>query len=252
MKIYTISDIHIDYTENYKWLSNLSQYDYQDDILILAGDITNIFPMLVKALEALKSRFFEVFYIPGNHDLWVLNNKKNDSFDKFNTIKQIADNYGIQMKPAAFGSLSIIPLFGWYDYSFGRLSENLLNSWSDFTACRWPPNFDNKNVTNYFIAMNEDNLKIKNDFIISFSHFMPRIDLMPCYIPLSKRIIYPVLGTSLLEKQVRTLGSQIHIYGHSHLNIQAVKDNTMYINNAFGYPHETRISAKKLISVFEL
>lgn len=41
------------------------------------------------------------------------------------------------------------------------------------------------------------------------------------------------------------------VYGHSHINRQVFKDNTMYINNAFGYPDETQITAKELKCVFE-
>ena len=100
--------------------------------------------------------------------------------------------------------------------------------------------------------MNEPFLSIHNEFIISYSHFVPRIDVMPSYIPLSKRDLYSVLGSSVLEAQIRKLGSQIHIYGHSHINRDIWLDNTQYINNAFGYPYETQITMKKLKQIHEI
>ncbi len=252
MKIFALSDIHIDYEENRKWLYNLSEFDYKDDVLILAGDITDILTSIAKAFEFLKNRFKEVLFVTGNHDIWVHRNKIKDSLESFTIIKIIAEDYGIKMSPVKFDSLSIIPLFGWFDYSFGEPLEELIRVWYDFTACKWPDGYDEKTVTEYFVSLNDQFLDIKNESIITFSHFLPRIDLMPRYIPGPQRKIYPVLGTSLLEQQIRTIGSQIHIYGHSHLNRRVMKDNTLYINNAFGYPSERKITAKELLCIYEL
>jgi predicted phosphodiesterase len=74
---------------------------------------------------------------------------------------------------------------------------------------------------------------------------------MPSFIPERKRLVFPVLGTSLLEKQIREIGSDMHIYGHSHVNRQAMLDGITYVNNAFGYPHESRITSKKLLCVYD-
>lgn len=127
-----------------------------------------------------------------------------------------------------------------------------INTWMDYWACKWSEGFDEKSISRYFISLNEKYLNISNKFIISFSHFLPRIDLMPNYIPQEKRNLYPVLGSSLLEEQIRKLKSNIHVYGHSHINRQLRKDNTMYINNAFGYPYKTTIAAKELKCIFEI
>jgi hypothetical protein len=86
--------------------------------------------------------------------------------------------------------------------------------------------------------------------LISFSHFLPRIDLMPNYIPRAQRWLYPVLGSVTLEHQLRAMKSTIHVYGHSHVNRRVEIDSVTYINNAFGYPGETRIAAKQLRCVY--
>ena len=253
MRVFTISDIHVDYVENFRWLNNLSCDDYHNDLLILAGDVTDALPLFEKSLQSLRKRFSEVLFIPGNHDLWVRRSKIN-SLEKLELIKTIAANCGIQMEPLHLDSLSIIPLYGWYDYSFGQPSGEIFGNWTDYFACKWPVNYDEKRINQHFIAMNEPFLTNSNkkDFVISFSHFLPRIDIMPFYIPTDKRSLYPVLGTKLLEQQIRRLGSNIHVYGHSHVNHQIVKNNTVYINNAFGYPSESRIAQKELKCIFEI
>jgi len=252
LRVFAVSDIHIDYEENNRWLHNLSQNDYTHDILILAGDVTDITPSLVNAFKALKKRFLAVVFVPGNHDLWVTRNSETNSLERFRFIKEIAHDCGIFIKTVHFGPLSIVPLLGWYDYSFGRPATEIINTWMDYSSCKWPDGFDDAGITDYFISMNEGLLNIKNDFIISFSHFLPRIDIMPSFIPPAKRLLYPVLGSSLIERQIRKLNSNIHIYGHSHVNNRVFKDNTLYINNAFGYPHEVRITSKQLLCVFEV
>ena len=258
MRVFAISDIHIDFRENYQWLHNLSREDYQNDIMILAGDVVSKITELFKVFIYLNKIFKEVLFVPGNHDLWIGINSEKNSIEKFDLIRKIAVETGIIMNLKKYDSLTIVPLFGWYDFSFKKPSKELREKWGDFSECAWPNGFDEVKITNYFVNMNKEAvnmnneaMNIKNRYIISFSHFMPRIDLMPIFIPYSKRELYPVLGTFQLEKQIRQLDSNIHIYGHSHVNRNISKNGIRYINNAFGYPHETIITAKKLICVYE-
>jgi predicted phosphodiesterase len=243
----------VDFEENLRWLQNLSRTDYTEDLLILAGDVTDSLLLFGKAMQYLRERFREVLFIPGNHDLWVYRSPMaSNSLEKFRLIRAIVADCGIQMEPLHQGPLSIVPLHGWYDYSLAEPTPETFESWVDFIACKWPEGSDEKEITRHFTAMNEPFLNITNQFIISFSHFLPRIDLMPDFIPVNKRSIYPVLGTLRLEAQIRRLGPAIHIYGHSHVNNCSVKDNILYINNAFGYPYETMITAKQLKLVYEV
>jgi 3',5'-cyclic AMP phosphodiesterase CpdA len=71
MRVFALSDIHIDYSENAKWIENLSSAEYQDDVLILAGDVTDIRKLLDWGLSILTKRFMKVLFVPGNHELWV-------------------------------------------------------------------------------------------------------------------------------------------------------------------------------------
>jgi len=248
MRIFSVSDLHIDYPPNLHWLEQLSRKDYQDDLLILAGDISDSPKLLSRCFNTVVQCFKAVTYVPGNHDLWIIRdgNQFPDSWAKFSFIQQLANDCGVLMEPITLGSLSVIPLLGWYDYSFGQPSDQLSDVWMDYRACQWPDNQDDVDITSIFIQMNEKFISFRNDKVISFSHFLPRIDLMPSFIPLSKRYLYPVLGTSLLEKQIRLFKSDIHIYGHSHVNQNITLSDTLYINNAFGYPNESMITAKKL------
>ncbi len=87
--------------------------------------------------------------------------------------------------------------------------------------------------------------------LISFSHFLPRIDVMPKRIPQKYRYLYPVLGSAALGEQVRQLAPQLHIYGHSHVTRRVTLDGIRYINNAYGYPSEANLSDKALRCVHD-
>ena len=252
MRIHALSDIHIDYDENARWIANLSIAEYQDDVLILAGDVTDIPPLFEWCFNLLAKRFYKVLFVPGNHDLWVAReDTQRNSLQKFNDICELVESSGASMKAFCEHDVSIIPLLGWYDYSFGEPSEDLKSIWMDYRACRWPDGFTEKDIAAYFGALNAKRGGLAGGKVITYSHFVPRIDLMPEFTPDAKKLLYPVLGSAQLDLQLRQFNPDIHVYGHSHVNRQVSIEGVSYINNAFGYPNETGITAKRLMCIHE-
>jgi predicted phosphodiesterase len=253
MRVFALSDIHVDYEVNAQWIANVSTADYRDDVLILAGDVTHVLRLLAWCLSIVVARFKKVLFVPGNHDLWVVREGlKKTSLQKLQEVSAVVESSGASMQSFREGSVSIIPLFGWYDYSFGEPSAELKAMWMDYSACRWPSGFREKDIAAHFAALNNHKpVSAIGEKVITFSHFLPRIDLMPEFIPAAKRLLYPVLGTTRLERQLRLLNPSIHIYGHSHVNRNVKIDGVTYINNAFGYPSEARIASKRLVCIHE-
>ncbi len=251
MRVFAVSDIHIDYQDNRKWFSELSSVDYLDDILILAGDVTDELKLLDQCFYGLSKKFRKVLFVPGNHELWVSRDKPLTSLKKFQKVCDVALKNEVSMQPLHEKALSIVPLLSWYDFSFAEPCVKLNESWMDFRACAWPNEWQPRDVAEYFLEKNETHLPIANHMLISFSHFLPRIDLMPVYIPQAFRYLYPVLGGVGLEAQIRILKPDIHVYGHSHVNRRTILDGIQYINNAFGYPSEDRIASKNLLCIYE-
>jgi predicted phosphodiesterase len=250
MKVFAISDLHVDYAANAKWVADLSTSLYRDDVVIVAGDISGSLQRLEWALRTMAARFKQVLYVPGNHEMWVAGDDRNaTSLAKFAHVCAIAEQAGVSMRRFDQDGLSIVPLLGWYDYSFGQPSHELLGRWMDYHACRWPSHYSVPDVAAHFVDLN-DTTPAANRHVITFSHFLPRIDVMPEYIPLEKRLVYPVLGAMRLDEQLRKLKPQMHVYGHSHVNRRVQADGITYVNNAFGYPHETRITSKQLLCIY--
>ena len=66
MRILAISDLHTEFKENLSALQQLSETCYQNDNLIVAGDIASHMQTIEHTLLVLRAKFQHVFYIPGN------------------------------------------------------------------------------------------------------------------------------------------------------------------------------------------
>lgn len=252
MRVFAVSDIHVDYEENLKWILSLNDRSYADDILILAGDVTDKMPLLEQVFVSLEKSFKAVLFVPGNHELWVQEDDYDCSLRKFEAIAQLCKSCGVYADVFELADISFVPLYSWYDFSFGEPDRHLKRAWRDFRACSWPEYLrESADVSEYFLKLNIPKLATRNKTVISFSHFLPRIDVMPAGIPEKRRNVYPVLGSEALGVQVKQLNPMIHVYGHSHVNQAIELDNIQYVNNAFAYPSESHIARKQLKCIYE-
>jgi Icc-related predicted phosphoesterase len=221
-------------------------------VLILAGDVTDKRRLFEWCLSTLAKRFKKVLFVPGNHDLWVIReDREKNSLQKFDDVCAVVESSGASMQAFRERGVSIIPLLTWYDYSFGEPSEELRSIWMDYRACRWPNGLTEKDIAAHFAVLNNKQVSLAGDKVITYSHFLPRIDLMPGFVPSASKLLYPILGSAQLECQLRRLNPNIHVYGHSHVNRHVKIDGVSYINNAFGYPSETWITSKRLMCIHE-
>jgi hypothetical protein len=183
--------------------------------------------------------------------LWVIRDGPDkSSLQKFDEVAAVVESSGASMQTFRADGVTIVPILSWYDYSFGEPSDELRAVWMDYRACRWPAGYSEKDVTAHFLALN-DTFTPNGGKVITYSHFLPRLDLMPSYIPCVSRKLYPVLGSMRLDRELRALKSCLHVYGHSHVNRQMTIDGVTYINNAFGYPNETFITSKRLVCIHQ-
>lgn len=64
----------------------MSDVAYREDCLILAGDISDDQAILRTTFQLVVKKFQHVFFVPGNHDLWV-RRKERDLLDSLGEIR---------------------------------------------------------------------------------------------------------------------------------------------------------------------
>ena len=87
-KIYAISDLHVDYEENMKWIEQLSDQNYRNDTIIIAGDVTHVPSKLIRTLKLFKEKFQDVYFCPGNHELWTVGQREDQELGIQNSIEK--------------------------------------------------------------------------------------------------------------------------------------------------------------------
>jgi calcineurin-like phosphoesterase family protein len=233
MRVFATSDLHTDYQENFRWLQTLSDTEYRDDTLIVAGDISDRLDIIRETLLLLRSKFRHILFTPGNHELWV-RSARYDSIDKLHLILLLCEHLGVITKPLQLDNLWIVPLFSWYD---GVYTPEM-KSWADFHRCQWPDRA--KPLPDYFLRLNEQHLKSYDAPVITFSHFIPRSELMPPKAYMRISWLPNISICAGLDAQIRQLNSRVHVCGHTHTTFDCVIDNVRYVQNAVRYPKERR------------
>ena len=240
MRVYAISDLHTDFKENRLLVERLPTPLYEKDTIIVAGDISDSLEVIEWTLDRLRSRFAHVFYVPGNHELWV-RTENYDSVEKLQRIFELCRRLDVRTEPARVRGVWIVPLLSWYHSDFDSAAdadddETELEGWADFYFCKWPVHVTD--VCRYFLDMNEAKIKAYDAPVISFSHFLPRPDLLPPRERLKFKNLPQVSGCSDLETQIRRLKSVVHVFGHSHIRRDCVLDDVRYVHNPLLYPKE--------------
>lgn len=254
-----ISDIHVDDDENRTWIESLPERP--DDVLILAGDISDDLDKVRKVLRTLKSKYKEVLCVPGNHDLWLSRSENGDIADsvlKYHAFQATCSDEGVICRPLRVEGESrtccVVPLLSWHHKSFD--TEPDITCWKgvpriedamvDFRRCKWPEPLgtEDEGVARFFDGLNEDYLPLPDGAggddmpIISFSHFVPRVELNP-----EKRFLFlpclpKAVGSTFLGKRVEELGSAMHVFGHTHFGWDATIGGIRYLQAALGYSSE--------------
>jgi hypothetical protein len=124
-----------------------------------------------------------------------------------------------------------------------------MKAWADFHLCKWPK--DAQPLADYFLRLNEPHLRSYNAPVVTFSHFIPRADLLPPPEYLRISWLAHVSICKALDAQIRQLNSSVHVCGHTHTTFDRVIDDVRYVQNAVRYPKERRSGSLPIKLIFE-
>ncbi|MGX6600950.1 metallophosphoesterase family protein [Micromonosporaceae bacterium Da 78-11] len=121
-----VSDLHVAYADNRQIVDALRPGS-DEDWLIVAGDVGEMFAETVATLELLARRFAKVIWAPGNHELWThpQDPVKLRGEHRYRRLVEACRAIGVLTPEdeypvwrGAGGPVTVAPLFLLYDYSF--------------------------------------------------------------------------------------------------------------------------------------
>jgi len=244
---------------------------------MLAGNLADSLPQLRFALTVLKSKFRRVFYVPGNHDLWIrrvtlqtiikgekVKDEQRDMVDsvsKLLEVLKVCDDLGVETAPAEIAAgVFIVPMFSWYSRDFisreirkekaSERDEDLkitIDQW-----IKWPFPCGSDDAWKFFMRMNEAPLRAvlasklaferfadQQAVVLTMTHFLTRPEQD---IDWTVPGIWDYIGCEGLDEQIRTIGSDCHVYGHACVGPQKkVVDGLPYVHNYIGTTEKHRV-----------
>jgi predicted phosphodiesterase len=255
MKLFAISDLHLDHRANREALQDLPVF--ADDWLILAGDICSSPRHLRDALTILCARFAQVIWVPGNHELWVDASEPFDSsVAKYEALVAICREFGVHSPEDEYplwygegGTHRIAPLHLLYDYSFrpSSVSEEAAVDWAveSGVLCR-----DEYQINPAPYNSKADWCRARLEFssqrlqacardipLVLVNHFPLRYDLVRT-MRIPRFSIW--CGTRKTEDWHRRFGASVVVSGHLHMRSTDYRDRVRFEEVSLGYPRDWR------------
>ena len=116
-RVWLTSDVHTDRENNMAWCKKLPKHPH-GDVLIVAGDLSHRLEIIEETLTVFTQRFTRVYFIPGNHDLWMNNDDPpgSNSVDKIHAIIELCDRLGVSTRAELLGENGVV-----LEDGFGRV-----------------------------------------------------------------------------------------------------------------------------------
>ncbi|KAK2077297.1 hypothetical protein QBZ16_004931 [Prototheca wickerhamii] len=248
-----MSDLHADTATNRRCVEEFSALASKDDVILLAGDISDDLGTVQWVFERLSDSYGAVVYVPGNHELWLRPSDRAtglaDSWAKLQAIWALAADAGVRTRPFLLHDrVWIVPLLSWHHRSWDVEPDVVgrKHAWafSDYTCCEWPEELmgddanvpGNASLAQWMDAWNEgeamDAMRSGRQpwhDVISLSHFLPFQELIP-----EKRFLFfpelpTVSGSVPLSRRVQDLQPDLHVFGHSHFAWDATIRGTRFV-----------------------
>jgi predicted phosphodiesterase len=252
MKLWALSDLHINHELNRQAIDHLAEH--LDDWLILGGDCCETYQDLEWLLRSLQPKWAKLIWVPGNHELWTQSGDRCQARgeNRYLALVDLCRAYGVLTPedpyprwPGSNEQLVIAPLFLLYDYSFGPpgLSREEVISWAaesgircadeQFLGCEPYPHPAAWCAAR--LEHTERRLQLLPDQArtVLINHFPLRNDLVRLFrIPRFS----PWCGTRATESWHLRYRAKVVVSGHLHMRATDWRDGVRFEEVSLGYP----------------
>jgi predicted phosphodiesterase len=257
-RLWALGDIHLSYKQNREALELLQPLP--NDGLILCGDVGESPEHLRLAFTQATSCFRQVWWVPGNHELYTLPTQKENGargVAKYEECVDIAREFGVLTPEDEFvmwngegGPALIAPIFTLYDYSFRPADVTLEGAvdWAreknieatDEHLLHPDPYASRVQWCHALVAHTEKKLSTavaENPGVklVIINHWPLREDLV--LLPNVPRFCI-WCGTKKTEDWHTRFNAKVVVSGHLHIRRTDWKDETRFEECSLGYPKQ--------------
>lgn len=224
MKIFAVSDLHLDHRRNDRKAQVLIDSLPDANVAIVAGDIGTQ-RTVIKALEMLGQRYPDVVYVAGNHDYW------HGSVDQFcDLMKGRPENvHWLYNSAVTIGGQRFIGATLWFPYT--ESVSRLRHGWPDFEFISDFPRFfaHEHMLTRDYLAEN-----VKPSDIVVTHHLPDPLSIHGKYATDKTNCFYLGDCTDIIDSN----RPRAWVHGHTHEACDYTIGDTRIVCNPSGYPGE--------------
>ncbi|KIX92672.1 uncharacterized protein Z520_11701 [Fonsecaea multimorphosa CBS 102226] len=281
MKLYAISDLHLSYKHNREALYDLRPH--LDDSLIICGDVGEKIEHLHEAFKLTTKLFKQVFWVPGNHELYTLPGRRNRAEEteeevldeelrgdfKYQECVRVANEYGVITPEDEYvkwegegGPCIICPMFTLYDYSFRpddvsredalewAMEENIV---ATDEALLHPDPYESRDLwCQELVSKAEERLEATSQRgipLVLVNHWPLRQDTIT--IPMIPRFSL-WCGTKKTEDWHTRFNAKVVVTGHLHVRRTDWRDGVRFEEVSLGYPKQWQIARERGLDINDL
>lgn len=255
MNVGFISDLHVD---NFKY--EVADYlkvateiinNNQLDMFVIGGDIGNSYETTTEFVEKLqKLSNIDVYFIPGNHDLWDRQSDKAniDTISIYNKYKNHPQCL-IESPLMLNNHVGLVGHTAWYNYVKYNDEKFTLDeikkgkykgvTWQDKKYIHWPEG-DREMSRRFAKIIESDIQKLNAKEYILVTHM---ITIPEFTMPLPHRVFdffNAYIATDDLAYLYEKYPIRESVMGHVHFRGKVERDNTVFLTNSLGYVKEWR------------
>ncbi len=275
MRLYAIADLHLSYKHNREALDELQPHD--EDSLIICGDVGERLEHLQEAFEITTKLFKQVFWVPGNHELYTLPGvTTEDDLDKelrgeykYQECVRVANECGVITPEDEFvkwegegGPCLICPIFTLYDYSFrpAHVTREKALDWAieqnvyatDEALLHPDPYQSRDEWCTELVSKTEERLEkaaARNIPLVIINHWPLREDTIT--IPSIPRFSL-WCGTKKTEDWHKKFNAKVVVTGHLHVRRTDWIDGVRFEEVSLGYPRQWQAAKDRGLDINDL
>lgn len=252
MRILAVSDLHVRLEANRRFVEDLR--GDAGDWLILGGDLGESERDLRFVLEQVVPRFARVLWVPGNHELWTVEEGGLRGVVRYERLVAVCREHGVLTPEDPYvtwtgegGPLVVAPLFLLYDFSFrpDDVPVEGARAWAAEAGLRctddvvlhadpypsraaWCAARCDATEARLASLPEDAGTILVNHFPLRYEHaFLPRIPRFSIW-----------CGTRRTEDWHRRFRARAVVFGHLHIRQERVVDGTRFHEVSLGYKRQ--------------